>query len=222
MQQYDYWDNKKIEAGEDMLEKFNEALGAACVAIFLVSSDSLNPQFMLRDDVKNFIARRKEGLRVIPLIVRDCGWEQVDWLARLNPLPKDRIALRKKRPGERETELKKIVTEVAQIVKRLSGQAPLTGVQPPGELQDRARQEPPPKLTGTESRTDLESLRQQLAAVAKDRPDLARTLWEVGSKYMDQPQKTASAKDYQEHLTSPVVSELPKTSKDKDDGKKTE
>jgi hypothetical protein len=44
--QQEYWTVDKIEAGENELEKIEEALGAARVAVFLVSSDSVTPAFI--------------------------------------------------------------------------------------------------------------------------------------------------------------------------------
>ncbi|MBE9592083.1 MAG: toll/interleukin-1 receptor domain-containing protein, partial [Proteobacteria bacterium] len=80
----DIWDDSHIEAGEDWYPKIQEAIEASSVAILLVSADFLTSKFIRNKEVPRILERRKkEGLRIFPVIMRPCAWDKVEWLARM-------------------------------------------------------------------------------------------------------------------------------------------
>ena len=86
----DVWDDRRIPAGADWFPEIERAIGRASVAILLISADSLTSNFILGQEVPRLLERRqKEGLRVIPLIVRPCAWKEVKWLSSIQAWPKD-------------------------------------------------------------------------------------------------------------------------------------
>lgn len=203
MQTFNVWTDREIEAGEDWLDKAEEAIADACVAIFLISSDSLSPQFILREDVKNLITRRSEGLRIIPLIVRDCGWEQVNWLARLKPRPEDGKPLRSKKAAVVETELKRIVGEVAEIMKRLASVTTPSVSECREEMQPKQRAaafrpEPAPTSVSSdnvEARRTVRNWEEEAARNPELRQELDKYLDILANKY---PQGHATSGSGQE------------------------
>ena len=78
----DVWDDQRIEAGEDWYPEIEKAINNASVAILMISANFLTSKFILGEEVPKLLARRaKEGVRVIPLIVKPCAWTQVKWLS---------------------------------------------------------------------------------------------------------------------------------------------
>jgi len=155
-QYYEYWTEGQIEGGEDRLNKLEEAIRAARVAIFLVSDDSLNRQFLGRKDVANLLERQKEDLRVIPLIVRNCAWNIVRWIDSLEVRPADKKPLRGKKAADVDTELTKLVVEISEIINR-SAVSPgiATGL---ASRQDRA----PTPAASTKANDEMSRVREEL------------------------------------------------------------
>ena len=108
------WTDGKFGAGDDWYQKFEDALKNASVAIFMVSTHSLSSKFILKEEVARFVERRhSEGLRVIPIVINDCLWQQVKWLAAMQVRPRDGKSLAQMKRAEADTELRRIVLEVA-------------------------------------------------------------------------------------------------------------
>jgi TIR domain-containing protein len=106
-----------IGAGEDWVQRVEEALGKACVAVLLVSPDTLGPDFILKDEIKKVLTLRyEEGLRIFPIIVESCLWKRVDWLKRMGVRPSDQRPLQGRSAAKRAEELTSIVSEIAIIV----------------------------------------------------------------------------------------------------------
>lgn len=129
------WADHKIGAGQDWYTEIQQAMGAATVAVLLVSSDYLTSKFVTEEEVPRLLERRRrEGLRIFPVIVRSCLWDQVAWLAALdvrpNGPPKGRPLL-DCTPNQWESELTEIAREVGEIL------AAVTSSEPPAMSQGR-------------------------------------------------------------------------------------
>jgi len=119
--QYIIWTDREIGAGEDWYQTINDDLGRAQVALLLISVDFLASGFIFNNEVSMVLERQeKKGLRIIPIIVGDCAWEGVKWLARMEVRPRDGRSLRQLRRPRVDRELKDIVLEVAQTFSRPS------------------------------------------------------------------------------------------------------
>jgi hypothetical protein len=82
------WNDDQIGAGEDWSEKISAAMNAASVGVFLISSDFLGSDFILKEEVTRLIERReREGLHIVPVYLRKCDWKAVVWLARMQMRP---------------------------------------------------------------------------------------------------------------------------------------
>lgn len=74
----DPWDDRRIGAGEDWRQEIEDAMNRASVAVLLVSADFLTSKFILGEEVPRLLERReKEGLKIFPVIIRPCAWDDV-------------------------------------------------------------------------------------------------------------------------------------------------
>ena len=69
------WGDRRIAEGDAWYPEIEEALNEADVAILLISADFLTSRFIRGEEVPLLLERReKEGIRVIPLILKPCPW----------------------------------------------------------------------------------------------------------------------------------------------------
>jgi len=114
---FDLWDDRRIPAGADWREEIDRAIGEAGVAVLLVSTDYLNSAFIRTEEVRQLLERRsKDGLKVFPVIVRECLWQKVGWLAKLQLRPVDGKPLDQWKGAAREKMLVKIAGEIADAL----------------------------------------------------------------------------------------------------------
>ncbi|HEX5718188.1 MAG TPA: TIR domain-containing protein, partial [Thermoanaerobaculia bacterium] len=118
----DIWDDRRIAKGDAWLPEIQGAMDRAAVAVLLISKDFLNSKFIKGTEVPHLLKRRRDGgLRVIPLFVRPCAWQAVEWLAEIQGGPKDAKTL----SDHRKPQADKILADLAlEIRDRLRG--PLT------------------------------------------------------------------------------------------------
>ncbi|MCK4343212.1 MAG: TIR domain-containing protein, partial [Phycisphaerae bacterium] len=84
------WDDRKIDAGATWYPEIEHAMNRATVAVLLISPDYLASQFCVKEEVPHLLKRRRaEGLVVIPVLIRPCVFEAIDWLSPIQMLPRD-------------------------------------------------------------------------------------------------------------------------------------
>ncbi|MGH1480987.1 MAG: TIR domain-containing protein [Geminicoccales bacterium] len=82
------WDDRDIKADVDWYAKIHDVLSRTKVAICLISPDFLSSSFCLDEKVSCLLQRRDRGdLEVFPILLRDCFWDEHNWLKRLQMLP---------------------------------------------------------------------------------------------------------------------------------------
>jgi hypothetical protein len=100
------WDDRKIEVGDDWLPEIEKQLNLASISILLISADFLSSNFIKRKEIPNILKRRaKEGLVVIPFILKPCSWQKIPWLKKIQLLPQDGRPLIKGNEYEIENDL---------------------------------------------------------------------------------------------------------------------
>jgi tetratricopeptide (TPR) repeat protein len=115
----DVWDDRRIETGTDWYPEIEAAMAAAGVAVLLISANFLTSKFILGEEVPRLLERRsKEGLRIFPIIVKPCAWQQVKWLARIQARPRDGRPLSGGSDYQIDADLAAIAEEIATIVRR--------------------------------------------------------------------------------------------------------
>ena len=113
------WDDRRIEAGDDWKPEIEDAITKANVAILMISANFLTSKFILGEEVPKLLERRaKEGVRVIPLIVKPCAWTQVKWLSPIQARPKDGRPLSGGNDNQIDTDLAVLANEIAEIIRR--------------------------------------------------------------------------------------------------------
>ncbi len=76
------WTDQQIEVGSDWLPAIEQALAHCGIAILLISKDFLDSDFVKRVEFPQLLARRKrDGLKVIAVVIKACDWEAVPGLA---------------------------------------------------------------------------------------------------------------------------------------------
>jgi len=115
------WADRQISAGREWFEEIQSAIDTASIAVLLVSADFLGSDFILGEEVPRLLERRvDEGMAVIPILVRDCAWEEITWLSALQIRPRSGQPLANR--GSRiDTELKLVVREILGLVREKSG-----------------------------------------------------------------------------------------------------
>ncbi len=118
------WEDRRIVAGDDWRGEIEEALATADAAVLLVTADFLTSPFIRDEEVPRLLARRSsEGVRVMPLIVKPCPWDLVDWLAALLCRPQDGKPLSTMRTAQADEALTALAREIDDLLK----QPPPTG-----------------------------------------------------------------------------------------------
>ena len=113
------WDDRRITPGSKWNQEVERALNEASAVVLLISADFLSSHFIMNVEMPRLLERRaREGLRIIPLIVRACAWEKVDWLKVLQAGPKDAKPLAQ----FSEPEIDSILTNFALEIKNLFNQ----------------------------------------------------------------------------------------------------
>ncbi|MCP5108932.1 MAG: toll/interleukin-1 receptor domain-containing protein, partial [bacterium] len=126
------WDDSNITAGDDWFTGIETALKQAQIAILMISADSLISDFIRQQEVPRLMERRqKEGIRVIPLIIRPCAWKKVPWLAAIQARPTDGKPLSSKRKDKAEAELAHLAEEICSLITTREPRTPPTPREPP-------------------------------------------------------------------------------------------
>ena len=111
------WDDRQLAIGTDWVGSLEEIIGRARILLPLVSADFLASRFIIQHEVPLLVERRiKEGVRVIPVIVRPCAWEQVPWLKDTQAWPRDGKALSAMKESEAEAALADLAMQIAEPI----------------------------------------------------------------------------------------------------------
>jgi hypothetical protein len=107
------WQDGQLGAGVDWLHEIEAALSIARVAILLISADFLGSDFILRKEVPEILRRRaRDGLSVIPVLIKPCYWEKLTWLSSMQLRPLYGKPLAAHSVNQRDTQLSAIAAEV--------------------------------------------------------------------------------------------------------------
>ncbi len=107
------WSDRRIRGGAPWREEIAAKLAAAELVVLLVSQHALTSSFILDHEVEPAI---KASKRIYPILVRDCDWEAVEWLARLQVRPDGAVPLARLKPADRDLALKSICQEIRSLL----------------------------------------------------------------------------------------------------------
>src|SRR5687768_3108768 len=118
----DVWTDDLIEPGADWREEIEKGLQHADVALLLVSPSFLASKFIQDNEVPDVLARQAaQGLLVIPVIMRDCAWQEHPVIQRFHPLPRDGEPITRHKGNRRDRAFKEVSTEVSKLARKRSG-----------------------------------------------------------------------------------------------------
>ena len=84
------WQDRQIEPGDAWYEEIQVAMRTCKMAILLVSQSFLNSEFIQNEELPVLLQKRKrEGMRVVPIIVRPCMWQDDPVLSTIQALPRE-------------------------------------------------------------------------------------------------------------------------------------
>jgi Trypsin-like peptidase domain/TIR domain len=116
------WHDGLIQPGTDWLPAIESAMAEARVAVFIVSVDFLNSDFILRNEIPTLMERRRrEGMPIIPVIARPCPWQKVTWLAAIQVWPLNGKTLAGLGGVKAEKVLSDLAEEVLLLAERTAG-----------------------------------------------------------------------------------------------------
>jgi hypothetical protein len=88
------WDDRCIDGGEAWREKIGAAIEGCQLALLLVSPAFIASDFIYAEELARLLERRsREGIRVVPLIVKPCAWKHEKPIESLQARPKDAKAI---------------------------------------------------------------------------------------------------------------------------------
>jgi hypothetical protein len=115
-------EDTQVEVGTAWYERLHEAMLSAKLGLLLISSSFLASPFVRREEIPRLFSQHEEaGMKVYPLLVRPCPWEQVQWLKRLQLRPQD--SKRRVKPvsaftgAAREQVLVDVANEIARLLR---------------------------------------------------------------------------------------------------------
>jgi len=112
------WSDDQILAGADWEKEIDEAIAKAQVAILLITDNFLTSKFILQKEVPTVLKRRADKeLIVFPVIAKDCAWETVDWLKKINVRPKNGRPVWSDQGSHVNEDLATIAREVKSLLK---------------------------------------------------------------------------------------------------------
>lgn len=111
------WQDLEIEPGNNWYKSIRSAMRTCDIAILLVSQSFLNSEFIGRVEVPTLLEKRKkQGMRVVPIILRPCLWKDDPVLSRIQVLPHEGKPIIKysNTNGNRD----QVWVEIAQSIRR--------------------------------------------------------------------------------------------------------
>jgi hypothetical protein len=114
----DVWSDAEAEAGADWKNQIDRALSAAKVAVLLVSPAFLASKFIWTDEMPLILAHSRQGMDVLPLIVRPCAWHLEEDLAKLQARPTDGRPLSTGTDAQIDSDLSSFTYELAEKIGR--------------------------------------------------------------------------------------------------------
>lgn len=112
------WDDRQLRAGEDWYAGIAKAIESANVAVLLISADFLNSDFILKEEVPRLLRRREEeGMTIVPVLLKACAWDEIQWLAAMQIRPTDAKPVTALQGNRREEALTVMAKEIVELAE---------------------------------------------------------------------------------------------------------
>lgn len=151
------WHDRKIEPGDIWEKEIKNAMENCDMGLLLISPDFIASEFIHKVELNKLLERRsKEGLLVVPIILRDCLWKDELGLGEILALPRNAKPVIKfpKETGQRDEVWKAIV----EYIRRKAGNGSSSAPESPIETTVRK---------GTTMQSNVELMKEKLAYLEK-------------------------------------------------------
>ena len=111
------WCDRDIGPGKDWYDEIDRALQSAKVAVLVISASFLTSEFVLKEEVPKLLDQHhQKGMHLIPILVSDCPWQAVPWLASKQMRPGDEKTISELPEADQKRELANIAREVLELL----------------------------------------------------------------------------------------------------------
>lgn len=114
----DAFEDTRIGAGEDWYARLDQEMVEAQIALLLISASFLTSAFIRKEEIPQLFDRHgAAGMVLYPLLIRDCPWQEVSWLARLQMRPREARPIASMGAATLDKCLADVAREIASIVR---------------------------------------------------------------------------------------------------------
>lgn len=112
----DLWTEDRIRAGHDWHEDVTAAIRRSDIALILVSASYLASSFATNKAFNLLLAELHAGsIKIVPVILRHCAWDEHPVLSKLTPLPRDRVPIAHYTAGRRDKAYLNVCKEIVRL-----------------------------------------------------------------------------------------------------------
>ena len=107
------WHDGQIDPGGKWFNEIKQVMDHASVTVCLISADYLSSDFCTKEEIPYLLERReKDGMVLIPVLLRPCLWKAVPWLKEIQMLPRNGKSV----SGDFQDEPDEVFFEVAETI----------------------------------------------------------------------------------------------------------
>jgi tetratricopeptide (TPR) repeat protein len=119
------WDDRRIDAGAEWFGEIKQVMDQAAVTVCLISADYLASDFCVKEEIPYLLERRqRDGMILIPVLLRPCTWKAVPWLKEIQMLPRDGKSVSKDFKDDWDTPFAEVAGHIFDILEAPAYQPP--------------------------------------------------------------------------------------------------
>jgi len=112
------WEDRQIDAGAAWYDEIRQAMERAAVAVCLISADYLASDFCVKEEIPYLLERReRDGMVLIPVLLRPCLWQAFPWLTPIQMLPHDGKSVSKDFKDDWDTVFAEVAGRIFKILE---------------------------------------------------------------------------------------------------------
>ena len=121
------WEDRQLKPGDKWQPAIKRELAQFDVAVTLISDDFLTSNFIRTEEVPDLLLRQEqENIRIIPLILKPCTWQEIPWIKAILGGSKDNVAMSGLSEHDQEVVLTKLAKEIKASINTNKTQTPST------------------------------------------------------------------------------------------------
>jgi len=114
----DIWFDKNIKTGEQWNPAIADAIQTSHMTICLISKHYLSSDFVRTNEIPRILNKQKEGMIVLPVLIKNCSWKVISWLKNLQIFPNDGIPLEELTEKDQDKMLIKLIDQIYEVLKK--------------------------------------------------------------------------------------------------------